>query len=151
MIDFTVETRIERPVEEVFGYVTDPDRLPTWQTNTVYAAMEGGGPLAEGSRIREVHRAPGGRRLESTFEVTALRPHRLFAMRAVEGSAPVDAEITFEPDGSATRMCFRVHGQPSGTLRLLQPLLRAALRRQFKSHCGRLKEVLEAEPRASVA
>ena len=29
MIDFTVETRIARPVGEVFAYATDPDRLST--------------------------------------------------------------------------------------------------------------------------
>ena len=61
MIDFTIETEIERPVPEVFAYVTDPAKLHTWQTNTVSAEVEGGGPLVLGSRMRERHRAPGGK------------------------------------------------------------------------------------------
>ena len=44
MIDFTVETRIDRPVAEVFAYATDPDKLPSWQTNTVSARREDDGP-----------------------------------------------------------------------------------------------------------
>lgn len=59
MFDFTVETEIERTPAEVFAYVTDATKLATWQTNTVSAVPETDGPLRVGSRIREVHRAPG--------------------------------------------------------------------------------------------
>jgi uncharacterized protein YndB with AHSA1/START domain len=37
MIEFTIETHIQRPVAEVFSYVSDPDELATWQTNIVSA------------------------------------------------------------------------------------------------------------------
>ena len=40
MIEFIVETEIARSVAEVFAYVTDPTRLPTWQTNTISAVAE---------------------------------------------------------------------------------------------------------------
>lgn len=39
MIDFTIETEIGRPVSEIFAYVTDPDKLARWQTNTVSAEV----------------------------------------------------------------------------------------------------------------
>ena len=70
MIDFTIDTHIERPVEDVFAYSTDPDRLATWQTNTVSAVREDDGPMRVGSRLREVHRAAGGKELESLVEVS---------------------------------------------------------------------------------
>jgi uncharacterized protein YndB with AHSA1/START domain len=60
MIEFTIETEIVRPVTDVFAYVTDPTKLSTWQTNTVSAVAEGDEPLGLGSRVREIHRAPGG-------------------------------------------------------------------------------------------
>ena len=53
MIQFSIETHIERPVGEVFAYATDPDRLATWQTNAVSAVREDDGPLGLGSRLRE--------------------------------------------------------------------------------------------------
>jgi len=36
-----------------------------------------------------------------------------------------------------------VHGEPGGPLRFLQPLMRAALKRQFREHFATLKRVLE--------
>ena len=70
MIDFTIEVDIDRPVHHVFVYSTDPERLPTWQTNTVSSIPEGDGAIGLGTRSGEIHRAPGGKELESLVEVT---------------------------------------------------------------------------------
>ncbi len=142
MIQFTIESEIERSVADVFAYVTDPERLATWQTNTVSAVQEGNGPLGLGTRLREVHRA-GGRDLESLVEVSEYEPDRAFALHVVEGALPVDVRITFEPTERGTLMHFRAHGQATGTLRLVEPLLRRTLERQFAGHCAKLKQVLE--------
>ncbi len=59
MIQFTIDTEIERPVAEVFAYVTDPDKLATWQTNTVSAVQEGDRPA--GARHSPAGGSPRGR------------------------------------------------------------------------------------------
>ncbi len=148
MIDVTIETEIERPPADVFAYATDPAKLPTWQTNTVSAEVEGGGPVALGARLREVHRGPGGRELSSVVAVTAHDPGRRFELHVVEGALPVDADLHFVPthDGAATHLSFRAHGQPTGPLRMIQPLLARTLRKQFAADCERLKQAVEAEP-----
>ena len=145
MIDFTIETHIERPVAEVFGYVSDPGKLATWQTNTVSAVQEGDGPLRLGSRLREVHRAPGGKELASVVEVSEYEPDRTFALRVVEGT-PVHLRIDFEPAEAGTLMGFRAHGQLTGPMRLAQPLLQRVLKRQFAAQCATLKQLLEGAP-----
>lgn len=145
MIDFTIETEIARPPAEVFAFATDPVQLPRWQANTISAEPEEPGPLRIGSRLREVHRGPGGREMESLVEVSALEPDRAFGLEMLEGPLPVDADLRFEPAGAGTRLRFRVHGQPGGAMRLLQPLLRFALKRQFRQHCQELKRVLEEQ------
>ena len=149
MIDFTIETEIARSPAEVFAFATDPAQLPRWQTNTVSAEPEEPGPLRVGSRLREVHRGPGGREMESLVEVSALEPGRAFELRMLEGPLPVDADLRFEPAGPGTRLRFRVHGQPRGAMRLLQPLLRPALKRQFRRHSEELKRVLEEQDMVS--
>lgn len=60
MIEFTVGTEIARPPTEVFGYVTDPAKLATWQTNTISAVADTDQAVGLGTRVRGVHRAPGG-------------------------------------------------------------------------------------------
>jgi uncharacterized protein YndB with AHSA1/START domain len=143
VIDFTIETRIQRSPKEVFDYVTDSGKLDTWQTNTVSAEREDGGPLRVGSRLREVHRAPGGKELESLVEVTKFDPPRAFSLKVVEGNLPVDLDIALDPSDGGTLMSFRGHGRASGAMRLAQPLLQRVLRRQFAEQCATLKWVME--------
>lgn len=57
------------------------------RTNTISAEPLGEGPLRLGSRLREVHRGPGGKELESLVEVSEFEPDRLFALHMVEGAA----------------------------------------------------------------
>ncbi len=148
MIQFTVETEIARPPTEVFGYVTDPAKLPTWQTNTVSAVAEDEGPLGLGTRLREVHSAPGGKELASLVEVSEYEPNRVFALQMLEGALPIHAKITFEQTERGTRVRFQAHGQSSGAARLAQPLLNLTLKRQFAGYLATLKRVLEDAPPA---
>jgi uncharacterized protein YndB with AHSA1/START domain len=142
MIDFTIETHIERAAAEVFGHVSDPAKLATWQTNTVSAVQEDDGALGLGTRLREVHRAPGGKQLESVVEVSEYDLDRTFALRVVEGT-PVHLRMTFEPTDGGTLVRLRAHGRLTGAVRLAQPLLQRILKRQFAAQCGALKRVLE--------
>lgn len=143
MIDFTIEKQIARTPDEVFDYITDPEKLANWQTNTISAVNETPGPLKLGSRLREVHRASGGKELESLVEVSEFEPGRVFALRVIEG-IPVHLRVTLEPGAGATTMRFRAHGQLAGAMRLATPVLQRTLRRQFTKQCQTLKELLES-------
>jgi uncharacterized protein YndB with AHSA1/START domain len=142
MIDITVETQIARPVHDVFVYATDPEKLSSWQTNTVSATREDDGPYGVGSRLREVHRAPGGKELESVVEVVEYAPDRVFALEVKEGT-PIHAHVTFDPADGGTRVRFRAHGTLSGPARIIEPLVARMLRKQFAQHLETLKHVLE--------
>jgi uncharacterized protein YndB with AHSA1/START domain len=146
MIEFTTKTKIERAPPEVFAFATDPARLPEWQTNTVSATPLEDGPLRVGSRMREIHRGPGGKELESLVEVSELEPDRHFGLRMIEGPLPVDGDLRFAPSGGGTQVAFTVQARPTGVMRLAQPLLRLGLKRQFAQHCADLKRALEAQP-----
>jgi len=146
MIEFSVETEIARTPEEVFAYVAEPSKLASWQTNTVSVTQEGDGPLGLGTRLREVHRAPGGKELESLVEVSEFDPPRVFALRMLEGPLPIDGRITLEPAGAGTHMTFHCSGRPRGAMRLASPLLQRTVRRQFAEHCANLKRVMEELP-----
>ena len=77
------------------------------------------------------------------MEVSEYEPDSRFGLRMIEGPLLVHARLGFEHLNGGTRLFFTVHGEPSGAMRLAQPLLRHALRRQFKQHCANLKRVLE--------
>jgi uncharacterized protein YndB with AHSA1/START domain len=141
MIDFVAEKDIARPPATVFAYATDPSKLASWQTNTISAEPDG--PIAIGTRIREVHRAPGGKQIPAVVEIVEYEPDRAFGLHTVEGT-PVDARITLEPTETGTRFRFRVQWRPTGLIRIIEPVLKATLKRQFDQHCTNLKKQLES-------
>lgn len=143
MIEFNAEVEIARPVPEVFAYVTDPEKLPSWQQNTISVSREDDGPLGVGSRLREVHRAGEGE-LVSLVEVTEFDPHRAFALTMVEGPLPIEARITFAPAVLGTLLRFIGQAEPGGVMRLASPLLGRTLQTHLDRHCRTLKDVLEA-------
>lgn len=95
-----------------------------------------------GSRIREVHRAPGGKQIDELVEVAEYQPDCVLDLQMIEGP-PVHGRITIEPTERGTRFRFRVYGQPTGAIRLAEPLLRFILTRNFQHFCGTLKRALE--------
>jgi hypothetical protein len=112
--------------------------------------QEGDGPFGLGTRLREVHRAAGGKELESVVEVSEYEPDCTLALRVVEGT-PVHARITVEPAAPGTVLRFRAHERLTGPLRLAQPLLQRVLKRQFAHDCATLKRLLESTPAAAPA
>jgi uncharacterized protein YndB with AHSA1/START domain len=144
VISFQFDVEIDRPVDEVFAYATNPAHLHEWQTNTAEVEQLTEGPFGLGTRLREVHLA-GRRRMEQVVEVTAYEPPHRFDLDIAEGPLPVDARHHFEstPDGG-TVIRVQIEGRAPGPLRLVEPLLKLAVRRELTGHYARLKKRLES-------
>ena len=138
--ELTIE--IERPVDDVFAYLTDVSNLPEWQSGVEEAHVEGG-ELGAGGRVVERRRLLG-RTMKHELEVTAYEPPRVFALRASGG--PVAFEVTHTLDDVAGRTRLRVDGDIDSAA-LPGFMLGIAAKRaekQFRSDFERLKRVLEA-------
>ena len=134
---FDLEVRIDRPVADVFAYLTDVRNVPEWQESAVSAEW-----IEEGKRFRE-RRSFLGRSAELELEVTALHPDRRFDVRTVK--APVHLEIhhTFAAVDGGTRLQLTAEAKLRGALRFAGGMAKAQAERQFRSDLERLKEVLE--------
>jgi carbon monoxide dehydrogenase subunit G len=138
--------RVGRPPEVVFDYLTDASNLADWQTSKTSVEQLTDGPPRRGTRIREVMRQPGGREVEQIVEFTEFdRPRRVHT-HIVEGPYPVDGTWAFEPDGDGdgTRVHFVAEGELRGLLRLLEPIAKRALARQFAGYHRNLRRHVEA-------
>jgi hypothetical protein len=73
--DMRVEESVEidRPVEEVFSYVANPENLPEWSSIVLDVRKETQGPPKEGDRFTSVSKFLG-RRFETPFEVVSYEP-----------------------------------------------------------------------------
>jgi uncharacterized protein YndB with AHSA1/START domain len=129
----------------VFDYVTDPDKLASWQTTKTSVEQLTDGAPRQGMRIRERTKPPGGKEFEQVTEFSEFdRPRRL-TVHIVEGPQPIDGTWTFEPEGEgATRVHFVAAGELQGPMRFLRPIAERVVARQFKGFHENLRENLEA-------
>ena len=143
MIRVTDTVEIDRPPDEVFAYVTDPAKLPTWQDAEEVAQLTPG-PVGVGTRFREVHRVLGVRR-EQITEVVAFEPGRRFEVRVVRGP-PVDGRWDFATTGGAggTWLTFVPTARLPGPLGPLAPVVELVTALVMSRFHRRLKRALEA-------
>lgn len=143
MMTYESEILIDRPVEEVFDFVTTLDNLPSWSdTNAVTPASGRAGEV--GTRYR-LDMGRGPLRSDLEFETTGWKPGRDWSFKTVSaGRMSWDGRYVFDPvDRGTTRV--RGEGQVSlkGWRRLLEPVVRGELRREEQAELSRLKQLLE--------
>lgn len=143
MVRIAQSLEIERPIDEVFGFVTRFENLPAWEEGILEAGQTSSGALGVGARGRDVRRFMG-RRTETAYEVTEYKPPQRFVVCSLTGPVPVRAGYTFEPAGAGTRMRSVAEITLRGPLRLLAPILSRVMQRQHAKDLRRLKAVLEA-------
>ena len=149
-IDFDMSITIDRPVSEVFAFVSDARNVLEWLPAAGERRKMTDGPIGVGTRF-EATDGIGRRRIEHTQEIIEFEKDRLVRTRISEPWNG-DYEIRFEPADGGTLLSVGVTGQPSGFFRLLGLMPASALRRQFEQDYARLKELLEGrgEPAATL-
>jgi len=138
---------IDRPIEEVFAYVTDQTNTPKWQAGLLEVKRTTQGPIGVGTKHTLVRNFIG-RRMEADNEYVAYEPHRLVTFRTTSGPRLV-ASYLFDAVADGTRLTSRVELEGAGLFGLLEPVVGAGLRREMKAALPALKALLESGPPTS--
>ena len=141
-VDVTVETWIDRPVEEVAAFAGDPGNAPSWYANIDSVRWQTPPPVQVGSRMDFVARFLG-RQIEYTYEVVELVPGERLVMSTAQGPFPMQTTYTWEAADGGTRMTLRNSGAPSGFARITAPVMELAVRRATTKDLAALKRRLE--------
>ena len=141
MIQHEVTIHINRPVEQVFGFVVDAKNLRTWQSNLVENEQLTKGPMGVGTRFHEV-RSMGPRQSEIQVEITDFEPNIHFATKTLT-QPQVSVTYIFEPEGDGTRLTNKFVMATSEDMRLLEPSLLDSIKKDTDSNFEKLKHVLE--------
>jgi hypothetical protein len=143
MINASSSATIDKPVSEVYAFVTDCRNEPKWHSDSIEAAPLGDGPLAVGMKQRWLLKFMGKR--EMIMEVTRLEPERvevLEARTALMGMAPT-ITYTFEQAGSGTRFTRSVAMDPKGIGTLMKPMMRSMVPKRNAAFVANLKKYYE--------
>ena len=148
---FQREIVIERPVEEVFDFVTNARNEPRYNPRILSAHKTTPGPIGRGTRFVLVSKAMG-RPMAVEYEITAFeRPLRMTS-RTIRGLPLMDVESaeTFEAVGGDTRMRWKWEVRPRGGAgRLVVPFSASMLGRRLDVAFTNIKSVLERDASAA--
>lgn len=106
MTEFTVETVIARPIEQVFQAFSDLEHFAERVKGITRVELLTPGPMRLGTRFRET-RVFMGKEATETMEVSGFEPDRSYAVSAESQGTRFHSTFAFEPDGAGTKV--RVH------------------------------------------
>lgn len=136
---------INRPLEEVFEYVSDVGHYPEWMAHVLEVRKHTPGPPQQSDSFVVAIKSVG-RRFETPFERTSYEADRRYTDRAVGGAIPNQRwDSAFQEVPGGTRYTRAVEVKSSGLLKLLQPLQRRAAGRQLRTDLQTLKDVVERQ------
>jgi uncharacterized membrane protein len=128
---------INRPIDEVFGYLADGTNNPRWRDGVL--EIERTSP----TEYRQVLKGPGGRRVAGDYRVTREEAPNLLEFAVTAGPArPTGRFALAEAGPGSTRLTFSLDLAPKGLMRLMNGMVEKTMRAEV-SQLGRLKQVLE--------
>src|SRR5919108_919711 len=98
---YEFETKIARPIDEVFAYVVDGRSGVEWQPHTESVELLTPGPVRAGSRFR-IRRRMFGQPVSVETEITRSDPPYMFSVASRSGPLKVGASWQFEARGEET-------------------------------------------------
>lgn len=140
---------INRPVEDVFPWIGDPDKALKWQTNISSTELLHKTPDWIGTTFLETIEENGGS-VEMRGVVTDYRENQVLAMHLSGKYNTVDVEHRLEEtDEGQTRLTIRANIRFKSFLKIASIVFRPAFKKklieQLNVECARLKELCEQD------
>lgn len=112
---------LDKPVEEVYRFLTDPDRDTNWRRPHVLSSRKlTDGPLGVGTRFETVNKFWGKKETVVT-EITSMQPPTELGWKQVnKGTFVTDGSYRLEPANGGTRFTLTLTGEGRGFFKLLE-------------------------------
>src|SRR5262245_11868555 len=138
---FTNTITIHRSRHEVFAYLADLENLPHWNYAIKETRKLDAGPVAVGSRFRQVRTVPTYQ--EESLEVVELEQDRKLTVRGTLNTMPAELDYLLESDGEGTVLTNSVDLTLRGAVALLSPIATRQIKAAVAANLEVLKEILE--------
>ena len=143
MIKIEQTVVINRPVEEVFEVIANPEKLSLWAGAVKESKLTSEGPVGVGSTSTNVIELLG-RRIESVNEVTEYELNSKIATKSTSGPMPVESKQTLKAVEGGTEVTNSAKVEGAGLFKLGEPIFARMVNRQVDMDFANLKDLLEA-------
>jgi uncharacterized protein YndB with AHSA1/START domain len=136
MITFTNTIRVNRPVAEVYAYLSDLEHTPEWNWAITDTTRTTPGPVAVGTRYQQTRTSPAPG--TETLEITALDLDRHIEVRGTLADLPALLSYDLREIDNATELTNTVALEPQGPLRLAAPVIRISIKHAVADNLDKL-------------
>jgi polyketide cyclase/dehydrase/lipid transport protein len=142
MINVQISIVINRPLEEVFVFLSNLENNLKWRSGMIKAEKISEGPIGVGTTYRMINNF-FGRQVEGEAVVTEYELNRKYATMNKSG-LPIKTQRVFEPIEGGTRVTFSVETEVGAFFKLVEPLMARIGKRRLEADALMVKEVIES-------
>src|SRR6266511_2104366 len=142
MINVQVSIVINRPLEEVFVFLSNLENNLKWRSGMIKAEKISEGPIGVGTTYRMINNF-FGRQVEGEAVVTEYELNRKYATMNKSG-LPIKTQRVFEPVEGGTRVTFAVETEVGGFFKLVEPLMVRIGKRRLEADALMVKDIIES-------
>ena len=142
MINLDLSTLIDRPVKEVFAFVTNPNNMSKWNSAVVSLEQITPGAVGMGTKFKNVGEMMG-RHIEGEMQVVAFEPDSKYGFQMNAGPMQVNVNLSFKTVGTGTKLSLNAQGNPAGVFKLAEGVMQGRVKAMMEENLARLKSVLE--------
>jgi len=142
MINLDLGTLIDKPVKDVFAFVTNPANMAKWNSAVVSMEQITPGAVGLGTKFKNVGEMLG-RRIEGEMQVVAFEPDSKYGFQMNAGPMQVNITLAFKTVGTGTKLSLNAQGNPAGVFKLAEGVMQGRVKSMMEENLARLKSVLE--------
>lgn len=142
MINLDLSTLIDRPMKDVFSFVSNPNHMSKWNSAVVSVQQTTPGPVQAGTKFKSIGEALG-RRIEGELQVVAYEPDHKCGFQMEAGPVTLHLTLTLSPVGTGTKLNLNAQGNPGGLFKLAEGMMAGRVKSLMDENLARLKSVLE--------
>jgi uncharacterized membrane protein len=138
VLEFENTIRIDRPVDEVFAFLSDFENIPKWNYYVLEVRQLSNNPVGTGTTYHQVRKTD-----EQDFRIIEFEPNHTVAVKTLPHSSPeLEMRFTLCEEGNTTRVRDEWKldtGRPS----ILEKLAGGRVKAAVAENLAKLKELLE--------
>jgi carbon monoxide dehydrogenase subunit G len=142
MINLDFGVLIDRPMKDVFNFVSNPNNMSKWNSAVVSLEQVSSGAVGVGSKFKTVGEMMG-RRIEGEMQITAYEPDTKCGFQVNAGPMQVNLTLSFKTVGTGTKVSLNAQGNPGGIFKLAEGVMTGQIKSMMEGNLARLKDALE--------
>jgi hypothetical protein len=150
MIKLISTTLIQRPIQQVFDFISTAGNDVQWQYGALAASQLTLHPIGLGTLFSSLSHFMG-RRLQSKFEVTEYESNKKYGFRSVSGPIQTETYYHFESYQDGTRVDANLQVKQSGFFQMTDAFVARFAKKQLNDDLIVLKNFLEADKHLPLA